>query len=190
MSAAGSPTGSRSIGTSRLLFPFIVIGLAAAVLVVVHTWKSTEIDSSKRSMIKMVTVLFTGVLLLLWALRMPGWKKGYVWLVFIGAVALTFVFVRYDGLRGNYLPTFVARDWVMHPFLGGSPDTLLERHRQAQGRVEGEADLTEKAGDWPAFRGANRDGIVTGARLARDWKKSPPHEVWRQPVGGGWAAFV
>jgi outer membrane protein assembly factor BamB len=190
MSTDESPTGHRSIGTGRLLFPFIVIGLAAVVLVVVHTWKNTEIDSSKRSMIKMVTALFTGVLLLLWALRMPGWKKRYVWLVFIGAVALTFVFVRYDGMKGNFLPTFVARDWVLDTFLGGSPDSLLERHREAQGRAEGGADLSEKPGDWPAFRGPNRDGIVTDAKLARDWKKNPTREVWRQPVGGGWSAFV
>ena len=119
---------------------------------------------------------------------MPGWKKRYVCLVFLAAVGLTFVFVRYDGMKGNFLPTFVARDWVQDTFFGGSPDTILERHRQAQGKAEGVADLIEKPGDWPAYRGANRDGVATGQRLARDWSKSPPREVWRQPVGGGWAA--
>src|SRR5207249_1922915 len=33
-------------------------------------------------------------------------------------------------------------------------------------------------------------GIVHGPALARDWKAHPPRLLWRQPVGGGYAAFV
>ena len=44
--------------------------------------------------------------------------------------------------------------------------------------------------DVPQFFGPNRDGIVTGAKLARDWKNSPPKQLWRQPVGAGWSAFA
>jgi outer membrane protein assembly factor BamB len=182
-------SGPRRIPISRIVFPFVIIGLAVVALVVIDTWKDTDVDSSKLSMAKMVTVLFAGILLLLWALRMPGWKKRYVWLAFAAAVGLTFVFVRYDGMKGNFLPTFVARNWVQDAFFGGSPDTILEQHRQSQGKAEGQADLTEKPGDWPGYLGPNRDGVATGQRLARDWKKTPPREVWRQPVGGGWAAF-
>ncbi len=44
--------------------------------------------------------------------------------------------------------------------------------------------------DVPQFFGPNRDGIVTGAKLARDWKATPPKQLWRQPVGAGWSAFA
>ena len=44
--------------------------------------------------------------------------------------------------------------------------------------------------DVPQFFGPNRDGIVTGAKLARDWSATPPKELWRQPVGVGWSAFA
>ncbi len=44
--------------------------------------------------------------------------------------------------------------------------------------------------DVPQFFGPNRDGIITGARLARDWNAAPPKELWRQPIGAGWSAFA
>ncbi|MCX6854399.1 MAG: PQQ-like beta-propeller repeat protein [Verrucomicrobia bacterium] len=42
----------------------------------------------------------------------------------------------------------------------------------------------------PQFFGPNRDGAITGARLAKDWQKSPPRQLWRQPIGQGWSAFA
>ena len=44
--------------------------------------------------------------------------------------------------------------------------------------------------DVPQFLGPNRDGIITNARLARDWNSSPPKQLWRQPIGAGWSAFA
>ncbi|MBO0698420.1 MAG: PQQ-like beta-propeller repeat protein, partial [Zavarzinella sp.] len=93
------------------------------------------------------------------------------------------------SMNGKFLPIFVTRNWVQDAFLGGSPDTVLEEHRQAQGKAEGGADLSVRPGDSPAYRGVNRDGIVTGPVILRDWSKTPPKEVWRQPVGGGYAGF-
>lgn len=44
-------------------------------------------------------------------------------------------------------------------------------------------------GDWPQFRGPERDGIVDADLSNVDWQQAPA-EVWRHPVGKGWSSFA
>jgi outer membrane protein assembly factor BamB len=72
-------------------------------------------------------------------------------------------------------------------------DELLEAHRRQQAASGSLSPLTLAAAgplDCPGYRGQRRDGVVKGPPLSRDWKLHPPRVVWRQPVGGGYAAFA
>jgi len=44
------------------------------------------------------------------------------------------------------------------------------------------------AGDWPQFRGPNRDGISSETGLLRQWPEGGPEVLWSTPVAQGYSA--
>lgn len=44
-------------------------------------------------------------------------------------------------------------------------------------------------GDWPAFRGPNRDGKLFGISIDKDWNAHPPKQLWKHLIGPGWSSF-
>ncbi|MEZ6048146.1 MAG: PQQ-binding-like beta-propeller repeat protein [Planctomycetaceae bacterium] len=53
-----------------------------------------------------------------------------------------------------------------------------------------EQELTVTEGDWPQFRGSDRDGKVEGLGMDSDWNANPPKLLWKHPVGMGWSSFA
>ncbi len=54
--------------------------------------------------------------------------------------------------------------------------------------IPGEGKPAELPGAWPQFRGPKRDGMTASSeKLSRDWKASPPRELWGMDLGEGYA---
>jgi outer membrane protein assembly factor BamB len=67
------------------------------------------------------------------------------------------------------------------PVASDGPKIVVEKPKAAP---------REFSGDYPQFLGPNRNAIVHGIKLRRDWSKHSPKLMWRQPLGVGWSAFA
>jgi outer membrane protein assembly factor BamB len=96
-----------------------------------------------------------------------------------------FTAVRLEGVTGGFSPEFSFK-WQ---------PTAEDRFLAERGGSNPTADVAAKPlelqpGDWPGFRGPNRDGRRPGVRIGTDWKQNPPKQVWRHRVGPGWSSFA
>ncbi len=92
-----------------------------------------------------------------------------------------FTLIRSEGITGNANAVLAWR-WVIT-----NEELLLEEQKEPIAEnvtIRKDAEIL-----WPGFRGANRDGIVRGVKIETDWKKNPPAEMWRKPVGPGCSSF-
>jgi outer membrane protein assembly factor BamB len=118
---------------------------------------------------------------LVWVLFGSNWRARARWSVFVGTIALV-IFCRFclriSGVTGDLVPIAEWR-WKQ--------PRVVSVERSAGGEAADSARLTNS---YPQFLGPSRDGKLTGPSLERDWKKSPPQELWRHAVGSAWSGFA
>jgi outer membrane protein assembly factor BamB len=124
-----------------------------------------------------------------WLLITPGlrWPMRRIGIVVAFVLAFGYgTLLRLEGVDGSFVAEL---NWRWSP--SAEDQFLAQRALRIAYAISAPAGetLTLKDGDWPAFRGPNRDGHVTGVRIATDWKQSPPKELWRTLVGPGWGSF-
>lgn len=80
----------------------------------------------------------------------------------------------------------------------------LERHRYDLNRLEklarveiplvnSQSEIRNpnfQDGDWPQWRGPNRDGLSLETDLCRNWSGQDPPEIWRTSIGRGFSSVV
>src|SRR5436190_5420563 len=116
---------------------------------------------------------------LVWVVFGSSWKSRARWSVFIFTI-IAIVFCRFglriSGVTGDLIPIVEWR-WK-------------ERASAPVHTTAATPAVTNVHGSYPQFLGPNRDGTLSGPALARDWKITPPRELWRRPLGAAWSGFA
>ena len=137
-------------------------------------------------------------ILSIWWIFFSGWS----WRVRLGLVALVLasLFAFNQTYRMEWDGSMVPRRFVLRSKPTGEEiarQYLKQRSATASANTESTTEqaveptvLVASEGDWPGFRGPNRDGIVQGGSLRRNWETAPPRELWRHPLGRAWSSFA
>ncbi|HZZ79019.1 MAG TPA: PQQ-binding-like beta-propeller repeat protein [Gemmataceae bacterium] len=118
-----------------------------------------------------------------WQIRRGGLLLGLM------MVCGYFTLVRFDGVTG----AFQAAMWNNWRWTPSAEDNFLADLAKSKTSKPVEMNakpLALQPGDWPCFRGLNRDSRLTGVKIATDWGQNPPKLVWRHKVGPGWGSFA
>lgn len=161
--------------------------MPAAVFLTRHVVHESVANGMMGWMLPVFAVPALSLALVCWAVTGRRLSRGPRRAALVGVVVMTcgvFALLRTGGVTGEGDSDLHWR-WTPTP-----EDRLL-----ALGESEPEPAALQPAGakagaDWPGFRGPSRDGTVRGVRIATDWSRSPPVELWRRPVGPGWSSFA
>lgn len=167
----------------RLGFRITMVGIAALLWVRFQD----QWPFQKRNLITQQIVCVTvGALLIWWTFlsRAPKRLRLGVTFSLVGVVLIGALLFRFVGMSGDMAPILEFRGkkrslaGVPPPGSGPAPASTLQPSNVA--------DFPE----FPQFYGPNRDGVLTGPRLATNWTTDVPQVVWRKAVGSGWAGFA
>jgi outer membrane protein assembly factor BamB len=205
--------------SSRLrLWPAYLILLGAAA-VLVWLWMPADSPvSMSQPTATLVTAIVTTLLLLLWWLFLSRARWWARLLVLALAVALGWTArrsVEVRGFSGNLVPQIAWRGETtpaLEPLevpvtpvpVAASPAPPSETEDTAPSEGEGGPAPKETveapspvelapgpaAPSFPQFLGPNRNAVLHGIHLDPAWDDRPPIEVWRRPMGAGWAGFA
>jgi outer membrane protein assembly factor BamB len=131
----------------------------------------------------------------IWLLIARSWSPAVIrngLLVVLAIVWTQFTLIRINGVDGDQKASISGRWSTTAEDLYLAQRTSAATGSQAAPRSDSQVDhaLALKPGDWPGFRGENRQGELYGTKIATDWKAAPPKLVWKQRIGPAWSSFV
>jgi outer membrane protein assembly factor BamB len=118
------------------------------------------------------------------------WRPRLRRLVLVGVLCLSwgaFLLIRTEGVGGDFQLALRWR-WTLTPeekYLGEG-----DHAGKTAAPPVGQPTLKLGPGDWPGFRGPNRDGNLRDVRVATDWNLAPPKLVWRRRIGPAWSSMI
>ncbi|MEM6330648.1 MAG: PQQ-binding-like beta-propeller repeat protein [Planctomycetota bacterium] len=131
--------------------------------------------------------LLTAAVTAMLVTRPLGWRVGrYATLAAVVAVGVVAASIRYVGADSGFSAKFLPR-WqatAEEQLAAAGPPVRVDEARQPESVA-----VSAQPGDWPGFRGADRDGRVADGSLAAAWPGDTLEAVWRRDVGSGWGSF-
>jgi outer membrane protein assembly factor BamB len=99
--------------------------------------------------------------------------------------------LRFDGVYGDFQAQI---SWVWNKTEEDLNAEGLEKAPSTAKTKEKQKALAVSAGDWPGFRGPDRDSKLTNFRIdlnsASKWKTEPPRKLWAHNIGPAWSSFA
>lgn len=159
--------------------------MVIACLLLAWNWYARDVQRQDQVMASFVIVAIALCLLLAWCLFFSRlkWKHRLLGtgLVMAGVLVLA-TSIRFTSVTGDLVPLFewrwsaALREVKPSPSIinTNAPPDLISWH------------LT----DFPQFLGPERNAMLPGPAIARDWTTEAPKLLWRRGVGAGWAGFA
>ncbi len=135
-----------------------------------------------------MTVWGLGVLVLR---TMASERRTAALCVLLGLAGCGFLLVRTEGVDGAF-------QFAVHSRFSPTAEQVYLKERASNNKPAAVAEsssaakleLALKPGDWPGFRGPNRDGSVHDVRIATNWNEKPPRLLWKRPIGPAWSSVA
>lgn len=183
---------------SKSLFSIFLTPLVGLVVILagyfgmLFFWRESLYGPAIPNLVRVSSLGLIPLLFTIWLLIFAELSRKAVIGIFVGMLVLIGGFIctlRSVEFDGDMLMTLHYRWEPVH-------DDVLAAHREkvASENVSDESTPAlfpvVQPTDAPAYRGADRLGIVTGPPISTDWNANPPKELWRAPIGGGYSAFA
>jgi outer membrane protein assembly factor BamB len=133
------------------------------------------------------------LIMTVWTLALAGMRKlspswrGRGLMALVGLSWAAFLLLRTEGLGGDFQ---LALRWRWSPTEEDVYLAELQQHGEPVPTSVSSAALSLRPGDWPGFRGPNRDGTAQGVHLGTDWNAAPPKWLWKRRIGPAWSSVV
>jgi outer membrane protein assembly factor BamB len=179
---------SRRIPLRSRMYGFLLITVVA---LIVEPFCHQSIGWWGLLMSGLPVVMTAWVLWMIVAKQLPGSGRRAGSVAVIALAFGYFTLIRMDGLDSNLRADI---NWRWTPsaedlFLAekGSPADGTTHARRSSQAAEA---VVLRPGDWPEFRGPDRDGVYHGVRIATNWNTSPPKLAWRRRAGPAWSSVI
>lgn len=174
---------------SRLLL--LLLALWCLAYVVLFGWYISALNAPRWQLLLVFIPSTLWLLFLSWFGYWPGpAQRKTALLLLLLLLALDFpLLARVDGMTGDGQVNLAWRTrWLPGPAgAEARPARTAPIPTGPASRIEA---WSTSPRDFPRYLGSRGDATLPEAKIAGDWSKQPPKELWRVPVGEGWSSFA